>query len=76
MADLFRMGATGDGELRLESVAVPLSDTSLVLRNRDRLLVRMRSGYQPTRVIDVSGEVQYPGPVSYTHLTLPTSDLV
>ena len=61
MADLFRMGATGDGELRLESVAVPLSDTSLVLRNRDRLLVRMRSGYQPTRVIDVSGEVQYPG---------------
>ena len=29
-----------------------------------------------TEIIDLKGKHVYPGPVSYTHLTLPTSDLV
>jgi len=49
MGDLFRVGATSDGELRLEPIPVALSETSLVLRNRDRLadVIRMAGGVLP-----------------------------
>lgn len=61
-AELFRVALGGATQVALESVTVPLADKSLPLRNRDRLLVKMRAGYQPSRVVEVSGQVQYPGP--------------
>jgi polysaccharide biosynthesis/export protein len=63
-AELFRVVLDGATQVALESVSVRLADTTFALRNRDRLLVRMRGGYQPSRVVEVTGQVQYPG--SYT----------
>lgn len=60
-AELFRVGIGGDGGIALQVIPISLSDTTLTLQNRDRVLIRMRAGYQPGRVVEVSGEVQYPG---------------
>lgn len=61
-ADLFRIALSGSSDVALETVPVSLADLSLPLRNKDRLLVKMRAGYQPSRVVTVTGQVQYPGP--------------
>jgi polysaccharide export outer membrane protein len=53
---------TGATEVALETVTVSLNDSTFPLRNKDRLLVRLRAGYQPSRVVDIGGQVQYPGP--------------
>lgn len=61
-ADLFRVAVGAAGAVTLESLQVQLSDATFALRNRDRILVRTRAGYQPSRVVQVGGQVQFPGP--------------
>jgi protein involved in polysaccharide export with SLBB domain len=61
-ADLFRVAVGANGGVTLESLQVQLEDATFALRNRDRILVRTRAGYQPSRVVQVTGQVQFPGP--------------
>jgi protein involved in polysaccharide export with SLBB domain len=60
-ADLFRMSVDANGDVKRETIQVRLSDQTLGLRNRDRLLIRRLPGAESERVVEVTGEVQYPG---------------
>jgi polysaccharide export outer membrane protein len=60
-ADLFRVSVGADGRAALETQQVPLTDLSLALRNRDRVLIRYRPGFEGARVVSVQGHVQFPG---------------
>ncbi len=64
VGDLFRVGVGADGRVALESSEISLADAGVTLRNRDRLQVRTRAGYQPSRVVSVTGQVQFPGEYS------------
>lgn len=61
VGDLFRIAVGGDGRVVLETQQIQLSDASLVLKNRDRVLVRYRQGFEEARVVRVDGQVQFPG---------------
>jgi protein involved in polysaccharide export with SLBB domain len=59
--DLFRVAVGTDGRATLETQQIPLTDLTLALKSRDRVLVRYRPGFEGARVVRVLGQVQFPG---------------
>lgn len=74
-ADLFRTTVGPDGRVAIEHSEISLREKGLALRHRDRILIRVRAGYQPARQVEIGGLVQSPGRYSVP-ATARIADLV
>jgi protein involved in polysaccharide export with SLBB domain len=61
VVEVSRMQVAGSADVRVETVQVALSDRTFALKSNDRVRARPRAGFQEPRVVDISGEVRYPG---------------
>ena len=50
--------------------AMAISGDKIIQLGTDRAVIKLAN--EKTRIVDLQGKMIIPGPVSYTHLTLPT----
>jgi len=55
------MAVSGSADVKVETVQVALTDRTFALNSNDRVRARPRAGFQEPRVVEIRGEVRYPG---------------
>ncbi|TSA39821.1 hypothetical protein D4R30_00515 [archaeon] len=59
--EVSRMAVSGSADVKVETVQVALTDRTFALKSNDRVRARPRAGFQEPRVVEIRGEVRYPG---------------